>query len=312
MATQEDVTAKETVVSGCCHVGSDGKCTGCTSDETVECSGDCGSDFPIIAAKAIRCKNKDCEAAFCEECAKENLSEHGYCGDCNTISCDGCEGDLEAGTEKFCANAECTNGAGNTRYGLCEDCAPNLLTEAGLCASCAGEEESECNGCDSHFIESRLKKCGGFDECGSRHCATCAKKNLNAAGYCEDCSSFTCASCENSADRASATACLECKKQFCGKCAPQSLRSGRCVRCSPEALHCATCNTVSFQTEVLVCQNCNSKHCSRCGLRACVKCMKKLCAACTDKCRKCNKVFCASHDALSRRGRCKNCRGFFG
>src|SRR3989344_6017249 len=82
--------------NNCCHVGSDGKCACCTSDETAECV-HCEETF--IASKAVRCKARNCDNLYCAKCGPDALTEHGYCADCRTFECNGCDAELEHGTE---------------------------------------------------------------------------------------------------------------------------------------------------------------------------------------------------------------------
>lgn len=172
-------------VAGCAHVGADGKCVACTADETEECQAqDC--DHRVVVAKARRCKDygedtDDCNRIFCDDCADECLSKYGYCDNCEIIECDGCQANVDHGTEKVCGNTQCAAGEA-----FCDECAPRLLTSAGLCASCAKEEVWDCDDCGTGYLESRITKCAG-DKCEHSYCDDCKANNLDEGRLCADC-----------------------------------------------------------------------------------------------------------------------------
>ncbi len=164
-------------VSGCIHIGSDGKCASCTEDETVDCS---RCDETVVLDKAYKCLNYDnCGHAYCEG-DKGELTEYGYCDDCHELECDadGCDNEIEAGTQKDCANESCT------QY-FCDGCAPCLFNEKGFCPTCSGEELFDCDGCDTAYTESLITMCKGKD-CEVGFCGDC-KGDYLTEGLCSDC-----------------------------------------------------------------------------------------------------------------------------
>ncbi len=166
---------------GCEHVGTDGKCTMCTNDETGGCCGS-GCDEDVVISHAIKCKNFDeCGNFYCSSCAEDELNGEGYCESCNNIECHECGEELERGTEHVCKNPDCPN-----KNFYCDNCAKQLLTEAGLCGPCAKEDSDWCSDCESDTLKSRLKKCADED-CENVYCPLCVESNLNRRGLCGDC-----------------------------------------------------------------------------------------------------------------------------
>ena len=175
----EPQAAQEEHSLSCIHVGKDGKCVVCTGDETAECS-EYSCETNVVLEKAYQCKNYgNCGYVFCED-HKDELTEYGYCDDCRTLTCDGpnCDAEVEAGEEKHCAGEACSKD-------YCEDCAPRMLNEAGLCPRCSEEQEWYCDDCDEAFTESRIVLCKA--DCGKGFCEDCKNNNLDDAGLCEDC-----------------------------------------------------------------------------------------------------------------------------
>lgn len=165
----------------CVHVDAHGRCTECTKDETVECT-DCGN--AIVESRGYACKNYgthrgDCGNIYCDDC-KPNLGDHGYCPDCATIQCSGCEDDFDTFTERTCSNQQCRE-----ELAYCEGCANDLLNVQGLCTACSKEDEVECDSCGQNFTESRVTFCvtEGCDAC---FCAAHVN-NLDQKGLCADC-----------------------------------------------------------------------------------------------------------------------------
>lgn len=165
---------KSDAFNPCVHVDAAGRCTECTKDETVECD-DCGN--AIVKSRGHACKN--CDYIYCDDC-KSDLSGYGYCPDCATLTCSGCDNDVDAGTEERCANEQCRE---DPAY--CERCVDGLLNVKGLCMSCSGEEDVECDACGECFTESRVKFCAatGCDTC---YCAA-HTNNLDQKGLCANC-----------------------------------------------------------------------------------------------------------------------------
>lgn len=131
-STGEEPAGETEETTGCCHVGTDGKCVDCTQDKTDECSGD-GCDQTIVVSKGHACKNPECGRVFCDNCAENELNEHGYCGECSELecACENCEEKVDAGGEPVCKNPECKE-----KPALCEECAKDLLDERGFCWAC--------------------------------------------------------------------------------------------------------------------------------------------------------------------------------
>jgi len=164
--------------AGCEHVGFDGKCVDCTDDDTTQCS---GCDKEVVKTKAAKCKDKDCDQYYCEEC-KGELSEYGYCSNCSTLTCDGCGDEIDSGTEKICARPKCREGKD-----FCDECAARLLTAQGLCSTCAKEKTIACDECGTECVASRLAKCLGGDNCELLYCPDCKNGALDEAGLCTLC-----------------------------------------------------------------------------------------------------------------------------
>jgi hypothetical protein len=167
-------------VSGCIHVGNDGKCSDCTQEKTLDCSS-CGDS--IFDSRAFKCKNYDnCDNAYCED-DKNELSSLGYCDDCRIVNCDGdCDNDeIEVGCEHRCLNPNCAE-----KRIFCDDCAIRLLDEKdGQCADCKNAATCDCDECNKAFIETRLTKCAEKD-CSNSYCPNCIDE-LNGNGLCPNC-----------------------------------------------------------------------------------------------------------------------------
>lgn len=179
----ETAAPEPQVVSGCIHVGNDGKCTACTRDEVeVCCEATCQED--VIVSKVHACKDPDCTNVYCND-HEDELNEHGYCNDCDTLDCDGdnCSNQIDNGTEHRCSNPGCEQ-----NEGFCDDCAARLLNAKGECAACSKEEESDCSDCGNTVTQSRLTVCSNPD-CMEKpgYCPGCKKKNLDRRGRCDDC-----------------------------------------------------------------------------------------------------------------------------
>ncbi len=175
---EEDSEEDEEAESGCVHVGSDGKCSGCTAEELDTCAG-CEDDFP--GSRMKRCVDEECDTAFCPDCVDEGLNENGYCSECNTWRCDGCEEDVARDSEIGCSREDC-----DSNLGYCDSCAKALLNEQGVCMPCSEEEEVTCDDCQETFTDSRTVRCTGA-YCKSYFCGSCRESGL-AEGLCESCS----------------------------------------------------------------------------------------------------------------------------
>ncbi len=168
---EEASTETDEEKDACIHVGSDGRCTECTKDETSECG---GCEMIIIAAKGHACRDEECNAIFCDNC-EGALSEYGFCEDHCTFTCD-CDAEIERGEERRCAAPDCD-------IAFCDNCATNRFTAEERCASHGGENETACVDCGDVFLVSRLIKCAG-SRCGNAFCARCKPKRLNLLGRC--------------------------------------------------------------------------------------------------------------------------------
>ena len=252
---------------GCEHVDSQNKCVGCTEEDKRDCA-NCGET--CIELKLTKCKDFDeCDNAYCSQCVEEYIGSTGFCTDCGTIDCDGCDTELENGTQKRCKNPDCEK-----QEDYCPECALALLNKKGLCATCSGEEVLTCDGdCSGDFTESLLIKCKNFDECSHSYCAEDAKSALNKLGYCSDCETVTCSDqqCSEDIERGTEIVCKnpECTEKwtFCGDCSKRYLNKQKlCSSCSGEEEHTCDGDCGEVYTESLLkkCKNydtCSMEYC---------------------------------------------------
>ena len=250
----------------CCHVGTDGKCVNCTNENTVGCS-DC--DETIIKAKGRECKYPGCDHIYCDECAGNNLSETGFCNDCSTVECNEseCRESFDRGTGKKCSNSDCPNK--DEEY--CDECAPDIFNEQGLCPKCSGEGEYECDNCQHSVTASKAVKCKA--DCERVYCKKCAGDNLNESGYCDDCKTVKCSECHEEVDRDNAKKCSnpECQHgvMLCDMCAARLLNErGECAGCSDEETSdCSDCGNTTLDPRLTKCRNfdsCGNAYCGEC------------------------------------------------
>lgn len=248
----------------CIHVDDEGNCTACTRKKIVECYG-CQTD--LILSKGHHCKNGDHETVYCDKCKDKSLSTYGYCEDCSTIGCDGCNCEVEAGEEKHCSNQNCQK-----KSDFCTRCAQDLLGTDGQCATCAGVKEEECSECLDGFIASRLTHCKD-EECQNAYCDRC-KDKINTRGYCEDCGTLDCDGfgCEEEIERDTEHRCKKdgCTvgEDFCEKCAGQLLNeNGWCAECADEMISdCCDCGESFIGSRLTDCvgEACNQAFCPQC------------------------------------------------
>lgn len=170
-------------VRACPHVGSDGKCSGCTGDRLEACSGCPSGEDEYPAVELIKCKDEDCEEYFCSTCRRDTdyFSKNGYCNEHATVVCDNCKESAERESEVACSNRRCRN-----NVTLCKDCADRRLNKQGRCDHCSNEEIDTCDKCDNEFISSRLVDCANED-CNQCACADCKDEFLDKKGYCPNC-----------------------------------------------------------------------------------------------------------------------------
>jgi hypothetical protein len=255
----------EQAATGCCHVGSDGKCTACTSEETSSCD-DCDED--IVWSRAQECKNKKCGHAYCDDCATRNLNEHEYCDDCATIQCSEpeCNEDIDRGSGTKCSNPECPD----KDCEFCGECAAKIFNDAGLCSKCSDEEEYTCDGCKHSVTFSKVMLCKNFEECDRSYCKECAPENLTD-GVCDDCATVECSTCRNRITLGKEVKCANpgCTRDnvYCGTCASMLLNeAGLCNACSNEMnVVCTYCQRDFTESRTVMCTNfeiCRTAYCA--------------------------------------------------
>lgn len=184
-------------------------CVECVSSELiVECSGSSCCSNPILKSKAILCKNfDDCEAAFCKDCAKENLDEQGYCEDCNSFECSHCENRFHISDGLKCSNMKC-----KYEEVFCKKCSKFSLDSVGACLKCSTESTSTCVDCQNKTLTNQATKCSN---CARSVCPSCSQTMLE----CTQCHKKVCGHCGKR--------CKTCQKAFCNKCTMFD-SSGRC------------------------------------------------------------------------------------
>lgn len=260
----------------------------------IDCS-DCGVTTLTILTK--RCKDEDCVNAYCRDCQESNLSEHGFCGECETLSCDGCGDDIARGTEVSCTHCK--------KSDFCETCAPEMVAGEVGCVDCVSDDlKIECadSNCSKTLLKAKARLCKNFDSCDTAFCPEHAKDDLDEQGYCEDCNSFDCSHCGDSFDidkgaRCANPGCSE-KAIFCQKCCVTCLDTTKlCANCTLQpTIVCADCQNKTIAKQTTSCENCQSPICGICtdNFVHCSVCQKKLCGNCKHRLQHRGKWFCSS------------------
>lgn len=273
--------------------------------EKLECSNCCDT---FLSIQIKKCKVKECENAYCLDCAEDNINEAGYCEECATVICENCEEEFDRDQEKKCSKC-------NNVY--CKECAPSRFDAIGLCLDCTSETTSECTACDKTILLKQAAVCKDYDKCQTAYCSD-DKDELNQNGYCEDCNALVCDTCNCDTNRDELIKCAntDChrKSDFCHSCAATHLDvKGFCMQCSKEPTsRCYKCRKNIFESLRQHCQNCKQLLCQKCDpLTTCDACGKRRCENCGQKCKKCKNSYC-KNCVKFKDGRCKNCRKLFG
>jgi hypothetical protein len=282
-------------------------CVDCLpGDLKVECQdNECSKN--VLKAKAALCKNyAHCDTAFCKEHSKQDLDGKGYCEDCGTFECDGCQERFEMGDGIRCTNQSCNN-----KSIFCKSCQPRLTTTEGVCDTCSKQEVWTCDGCQRDFIQSKVKTCKNVNKCQQGFCDECVGKGL-VDGICAACRVVECSSCRSKVDYKSVTHCsnghCQQKQVYCGKCAHFNLDTSKlCPDCSPQpSTKCGSCERRAFTQFTATCANCKRSLCRSCEeeLIGCTKCSKKVCPRCGSRCKTCQKPYCNSCTNFDGSGLC--------
>jgi len=287
----------------------------------VDCS-DCGTTTLSILTR--KCKDPNCENVYCKDCLN-NLNEHGYCDDCQNVCCDGCNSDVDRGTEVLCPKCK--------KAEFCTDCAPKMVGEEG-CTECVDEElKIDCDDCGT-ILKSKAILCKNFAECGKAYCKEHSSEYLNENGYCNDCATLSCDRCGEDIDRGKHVHCTKCDNaDFCQNCAKDSIDSEEgCIECVDDELKvdCADCSTTMLKSKAVLCKNfaecgnayckehsadnikqngycedCSSFKCSYCGnhfpVEEATKCANNKCGQDAIFCKQCLKL------ATDSAGLCTSC-----
>ena len=176
----------------------------------------------------------------CCDCGYDVGDRDSYtCGECENISCDGCN--------RYCEGCD--------RH-ICSFCSNSCRCGDSICGACVGG----CNGCGHATCGSCNVSC---DSCGSEYCSECMIYCSCGQYFCNSCSS-RCSLCGNSKCEDCTSPCSSCGDIVCHDCALM------CNSC--EDYFCNKClNSCEECESGYICKSCG-KECSACGKEMCSEC----------------------------------------